>query len=243
MMTLGAAKAIPKPPLVVAWFLGFTGAYLVWSALTDRSPIEDLRTTLTGGRAEASRPLPGRSSSVVGGGASGASSVAGIDSTAGGNPVTPPSGGSGGSRPPTIARESCVALKGTNGTTIYLRPESAQAFRTWSNYLNSGGAPILPAGGLIPCTGGWRSCAEADAAAARNPERFAPCRTSWHTAGAAVDVDMGWLGKLSFEQQNKVRLAAKMSGWSQARWGGPASCGGNTSNDNEPWHFSHGGCG
>lgn len=237
----GASSKVPRAPLVVSWVLGFAGAYLLWSALTDRSPIEDLRATLTGGSAEPARALPGRSSG--GGGATGGTTA--DPTTQGANGPATGVGPAAGSRPPVISQDQCerldTRLSQGVGYTIFLAPAAAASFRIWAELLRSAG--LLPAGKLIPCTGGWRSCADADAKHRAEPDRFASCAESWHTPGVAVDVDMTWLGKLSAADQDKVRLGAAAAGWRQARWKGPAQCGNNPNNDNEPWHFSYGGCG
>lgn len=113
--------------------------------------------------------------------------------------------------------------------TILLEPGAAIGYHKWSEKF----------GQLIPCTTGWRDAARQDAAYADDPTRFAPASGSAHTRGLAVDVDNNWLSALPAGTQTKLRLAAKATGWRQARWMGEANCGTNPDNDNEPWHFSY----
>lgn len=211
----------------LGWLAGFAGGYLLYSALWDRHPLEDLRGTLTGAGTAPSKPL---------GSGSGGGATAGAGGTSPAAPSTSSDVSAALGAP--VPKSACVpidtklsaktATKPQIGYTIYLTPDATRAFHAWeASY-----------GGKIPCTGGWRSVEEANTNHARDPQRYADGNGSAHTRGRAVDVDGNWLGSLSAAQQSKLRTAAKANGWVQARWKGEANCGTNTSNDNEPLHFA-----
>jgi hypothetical protein len=127
---------------------------------------------------------------------------------------------------------------GYTPTSFKLRADAAAAFRAWT----------LAFGAPIPCTGGWRSAEAQRDGQQRNPGKFGSVEGSYHVKGLAVDVDNNWLNRLPIEGQRRLRQAAKFTGWGQARWKkgeagcGKAASGAETDND-EPWHFSFGGCG
>jgi hypothetical protein len=205
---------------VLGWVALFGGAGLIYAAVADKRPIATLTAALTGST----------TSTPASFGALFAALPAGTNLPATTVPATT-SGSSAGSTPGSggpVDQSATVPVG-----TIRLIPAAAAAFVAWQGQF----------GQSIPCTSGWRSVAVQASGFASNPERFASPQTSWHTAGKAVDVDNNWLGALPAATQSKLRLAAVATGWRQARWAGEAKCGNPSGSDNEPWHFSWGGCG
>lgn len=214
----------------LAWIAAFGGGGLLFAAVKGYHPIEEVAAAISGSASggpdhawwtspESASSTPGDTGSV--------GTTPAVDS-----PATSTSG-SGGPVPQSATVPVAVPKTEDGASSIRLVPASAAAFVAWQAAYGAG----------IPCTSGWRDQAEQARQHAADPQRFGSATGSWHTAGKAVDVDNVWLSALPAAQQSKLRTAAKATGWNQARWGGEATCGSNTSNDTEPWHFSHGGCG
>lgn len=86
-------------------------------------------------------------------------------------------------------------------------------------------------GGRITVTDSYRSCAHQqqryEETRLTEPGRFAPAKSSRHTRGEAVDVNLVVMGA----SNSKLFAALRTAGWCQAR---PSD---------EPWHWSYNGCG
>lgn len=200
--------------IAMAWIAGFGGAGLLFAAIKGKGPVASVAAALQGDT------TPGSALQL-------ATPVPGVITTPGTD--APASGVSTAESGGPVPVSATAVFPCGNGKTVRLIPTAGAAFVRW---VAAFGAPI-PADG-------YRSVAQQQIGYGQDSTRFGSPQTSWHTAGKAVDVD---LGGMSAATQSKLRTTAKANGWLQARWQGEASCGTNTTNDNEPWHFSYGGCG
>lgn len=158
------AAALPTPvphvPPVVAFGALLTGAFLIWTAVTGRSPRTELVAALRGGTTTGA-PLATSSGTAV------APAVAG--------PVGIPLATSG----ETITAKSDARLEPVS-SGLFLRHDAAAAFRAWSAAF---GVPI-------PITDAWRDPQVQARQHEADPDRFASAEGSAHPKGLAVDANL-----------------------------------------------------
>lgn len=213
-----AARAVNKIPPIVPWVLATVGAWVLYSAVVGRRPLDELRAALTGA------PSPGPSATL---GGSLTASAAARGSAAGTTeiPVIPAALRS--SAPPAD-----LVQIGQGGHR--LRRDAASAFAMWQTVF---GQPI-------PVTDSWRDPAIQAAQHEKDPGRFAPADKSAHPKGLAVDVNLQAIPGMKAPSRGRddgndtwrrLYTSAVATGWCNPR-GGPRGDG------REPWHFSYGGC-
>lgn len=219
----------------IGWAAAFAGTGLLFVALRGQGPIASITAALAGNTAPATPLDTGSGSSSSATGPTGA--------PAGSGPLLP--GASSASNGDAIKTALTVGSSGgpvDQAQTVVVKTGRSLTYPSGSMRLTAAAAAAWTAwtaafGAQIPASG-WRSVSAQTAANKADPKRFASAEGSFHTAGKAVDVD---LGGMSAATQTKLRQTARAAGWVQARYAaGEAGCG--HTND-EPWHFSFGGCG
>lgn len=214
----------------IGWAAAFAGSGLLFVALRGQAPVASITAALAGSTAPRSALVEldtGPTGAPAGSGPllPGASSAA-TGSDAIKTALTPGSSGGPITQAQTVTVKTGRSVAYPSGT-MRLAPSAAPAWVAW----------VAAFGAQIPASG-WRSTAEQAAANAKDPKRFASATASYHTAGRAVDVDLGGMSPATL---SRLRTTARGAGWVQARYAaGEAGCG--HTND-EPWHFSYGGCG
>ncbi len=170
-----------------AWLAAFGGGYLVWSALTDQSPIEQFRNAIAPGSAV---PPAAR---------------------AGASPAGASSGG-GAPAPTQATGEDPAATSLLNGATPVLVSIGYNGHRLAAPAAVAYRAASAMFGRSIPITDSYRSAAQQADCHNRKPDLCAkPGPRAPHMLGLAIDVD----GTAVNHDDPKLIAALTSSGWRQ----------------------------
>lgn len=207
----------------VGWSAGGVGVILLYSAVTNQSPIDVVRKALTGNSEGVARALDKPNVNGSGG------SFTPTDSANSGG------GGSGGARLQGSGnvRQDALSVGGSQSSSDWVSIGSQPKFKLAPPAAASFNQVERDFGRTIKLTGAGRSYAEQVIGFNADPGRFASPGNSLHEFGLAVDVhsDMNW---------NDPALVAAFTknGWFRRGKRGDWNKDGSV--EPEPWHWSFG---